>query len=132
MQVVLYDYSVHWADGPLTEKIGSSLFLRRSARGCKILVHLVKSGGILSITSECLSVLLKLENMPLKKNATKTSKVRCLLKANSVVQECSKDELSKVELAVSQLEAKRNKKNATEAEEPEEEYGDEASCNFLE
>ena len=85
----------------------------------------------MSITSECLSVLLKLENMPLKKNATKTSKIRCLLKATSVVQECSKDELSKVELAVSQLEAKRNKKNATEAEEPEEENGDEASCNFL-
>ena len=124
---MLFTYSIHWAEGTLTEKIGSCLWIRRSVQGCTILVQLVNTGAIVNSSSEVLSILLKQQNMAMRKNATKTAKIRQLLKASSVVEQCSKDQISKLEGLLSELEAKRNKKNGAEHEDMDEDCGEDAA-----
>ena len=129
LQVTLFEYSIHWAQGDLTEKIGSCIFFRRSKEGSSILVHMVKTGSIMMAQSDVLSVLLKMNNVAMRKNATRAAKIRQLLKVPSIQNSFGKSDLEALETKIKEMETRRNNKNAAtkEGDEPEEENEEEAS-----
>ena len=82
-------------------------------------MSLVKTHRILSVTSYSLSMLLLFYGLNIRRNATKASKIRALLKTSVVTDSCRQNCLDALEAKLVQSEEKRNRKNAPAAGEDE-------------
>ena len=123
----MFDFTIHWMKGAITHKMGTCCLLRRSFNGSSILVWLILSAKILGVTADALTQFLHYYSVNLRKNTTKATKIRALLKLPQVISECSREKLDAIEALLVAAEEKRCKKNATE--EPEEEHDkEEAAC----
>ena len=128
-EVTIFDYTLHWLQGNLTAKMGSSCIIRRAHAGCSLLVALFRSSKIVAVSSEALSQLMQMNGVQMRKNATKASKIRALMRLEAVAANCKRELLDKVEAFLAAAEdgrAKRKKKDPGDNGE-EDEDADEAS-----
>ena len=119
MQV--HDFTIHWTKGAITRKMGTCCILRRSFEGCSILVWLVKSTKILNVSGEALEKFLKYNNLNVRKNSTKSAKIRALMKLPQIVQECQQSTLDRLEALLVAAEERRSKKNTTSQKDEDQE-----------
>ena len=92
-------------------KTQTSCIIRRSFAGCSLLVSLFRTSKILVISSDALSALSQLMQMngiAMRKNATKASEVRALMRLPAVTEHCKKELLDKVEALLVAAEESRN------------------------
>ncbi|CAE7566035.1 unnamed protein product [Symbiodinium sp. CCMP2592] len=118
-EVQCFDFSVHCCDVKLATKLGTSLILRRALKAMPLLVSLIASRGILKITSDCLSRMINCYGQRLRKNASKSEKIRTLMRLPIVREALSEENLAKLEQILSDLDAKRRQK-CSDAEQDEE------------
>lgn len=86
----------------------------------------MRSRDIFKLTSDCLSKVLSAYNMHVRKNATKTSKIREIAKLGIVEQHVATHYLEKVLKMCEELDERRRKKaSATHADDMEPEDEDE-------
>jgi len=111
-QAEVFEYTLHWATGPLAMKLGFACFLRRSMIGVSVVVFLVKTFAILQLTSDNLSCLLQRHGVPTRKNSTKSFKIRQLMKLEQVAAACTAEQLEALDKKLTELDAKRKKDKA--------------------
>ena len=126
LKVQCFDFSVHCCDVKLATKLGTSLILRRAKEARPLLVSLIASRGILKITSDCLSRMISCYGQRLRKNASKSEKIRTLIRLPMVREALSEENLAKLEQLLSDLDAKRRKKCSEAEQDEEDEEGPEA------
>ena len=112
-KVKIFDYTVHWARGSMTRKLGSCCLLRRSCSGMDLLLALMRSHRIMNVSSHALSMFLSAYGLNVCKNATKATKIRSLLTLESVKQFCKQEELDCLEAKLLASEERRNKKSSS-------------------
>ena len=108
----------------MAEKTGSGLFVRRSVKNWSILAWHAKQTTLCKLTSDILSYLLTEHNLTVRKNSSKSVKIRALLLCDDVKTNCTEQEIQSMENAVAKMEEARNKKSQREAEEADEEDED--------
>lgn len=124
LQVQTFEYSVHLGQ--------EGFLLRRSPDSLPLLAGLIISGGILQLTSEALSRILDESQCKLRKNATKTQKVRAICSLDLVLQHVKKACISKVLALCDKLDEKRlQKTGAQDTEQDEEDEEDEEAATRL-
>ena len=84
----------------------------------------------MSVTAEALSQFLRYYNVNLRKNSTKATKIRALMKLPQVISEVSQQSLDALEALLVAAEEKRCKKNTTN-EEPDDEPDKDEALFFL-
>ena len=89
--------------------MGSCLFLRRSKNGHSLLVALLRSLQISKISSDCLSQLLRVHNVNMRKTATKLCKIRALCNIETVMKDLTTEEVTAVEAMLKEMESKKKK-----------------------
>ena len=89
--------------------------LRRSFGGQTLLLSLMQSLRILSITSDALSKLLHMHGMAMRKNATKTCKIKALLKLEQVQQQLPSEIRERIEKLLAEADEKRQQKKSLTA-----------------
>ncbi|CAE7244854.1 unnamed protein product, partial [Symbiodinium sp. CCMP2592] len=118
-KVRVFNYSVHLSpDGYL---------LRRCQNDLPLVAALMKSGGILSLTSDALSRVLDEAGSSLRKSATKTQKIRAVCSLAVVKQHVKQSRIDEILEHCQQLDDKRLQKidaAAADAEDDEEEQPD--------
>ncbi|CAE7691295.1 unnamed protein product, partial [Symbiodinium necroappetens] len=119
-QVRVFDYTLHFCKGALAAKLDTSCLARRSVEGNSLLVALFQKLGIVKVTVESLSELLAAYKVPLRKNASKSAKVRALMQVPEVKKACSPETLQRVENMLQEMDQRRNKKSMAEAEKEQE------------
>eukprot|EP00439_Symbiodinium_sp_Y106_P024012 s1198_g2.t3 len=120
-KVQTFEYSVHLGQ--------EGFLLRRSPDSLPLLAGLIISGGILQLTSEALSRILDESQCKLRKNATKTQKVRAICSLDLVLQHVKKACISKVLALCDKLDEKRlQKTGAQDTEQDEEDEEDEEAA----
>jgi len=112
-QAEVFDYTLHWATGPLVTKVGFACFLRRSMKGVSVLVFLIKTAAIVKLTSDNLSCLLQRYGVATRKNCTKSFKIRQLMKLQEVTEACTAQQLEALEKMLTEMDAKRRKDRTT-------------------
>ena len=126
-KVQVFDYTLHVCDGKTAELMSTRLLLRRSPTSCSILAALIKNHGILKISVEGLQKMLDFYKCHLRKNTTKSTKIRELMRLPEVQNCTTEQHRNKIEKLLTEMDAKRNKKhNAGCAEAANEEDADEA------
>ncbi|CAE7836054.1 hemA [Symbiodinium sp. CCMP2592] len=126
-KVRVFNYSVHLSpDGYL---------LRRCQNDLPLVAALMKSGGILSLTSDALSRVLDEAGSSLRKSATKTQKIRAVCSLAVVKQHVKQSRIDEILEHCQQLDDKRLQKidaAAADAEDDEEEQPDDEAQDPLE
>ncbi|CAE7358907.1 hemA, partial [Symbiodinium sp. CCMP2592] len=137
----VFDYTLHWATGPLVMKVGLACFLRRSMQGVSVLVFLMKTAAILKLTSDNLSCLLQRYDVVTRKNCTKSFKIRQLMKVQEVTAACTAEQLESLDQKLNELDAKRRKDKSAQKDDgsdqevPDENFGemmDDPAAEFAE
>ena len=105
----MYDYTCHSTTASLADKMGCSLFLRRSKEGHSCLIALLRSLDIFNISSDCLTHLLKAHHVNMRKTATKLCKIRALAKVDSVMKDLTPEQATALETKLVELESKKKK-----------------------
>ena len=116
----VFDYTLHFCKGALAAKLDTSCLARRSVEGNSLLVALFQKLGIVKVTVESLSELLAAYKVPLRKNASKSAKVRALMQVPEVQKACSPETLQRVEKMLQEMDQRRNKKSMADAEKEQE------------
>ena len=124
MQV--YEYTLHFCDSSTAEKVGTRLLLRRSFRSWPLLPALIKSAGIVKVSVDSLQKMLEIYRCQLRKSTSKSAKIRALLKLPDVVSCTTDQEREKVDKLLTDMDARRNKRQNNTAEAPQEDDGEEA------
>ena len=129
----VHDYTLHWVDEGLSQKLCGHLLLRRAPKGWSLLVKLVKTTQIVKATSEALSQFLKHYKMSTRKNASKTCKIRNLMQLEEVTELCSEEELSRLNQVLDAMDEKQKKKskNNDDSDEGEDECGEAWKNTFV-
>ena len=109
-----FEYTVHCCSGLLAGKIGSNLLLRRAVRPTPLVVSLVLTHAILKITSDGLSKILSAYGGRLRKNASKTQKIRSISELSVVKDAVPKEKLDELLKLCDELDEARRKKSARE------------------
>ena len=133
---MIFEYTVHWLKGPLTTKMRTSCIIRRSYTGCSLLVSLFRSSKIVGVSSEALSHLMQMNGIAMRKNATKASKIRALMRLQSVTEHCKQELLDKVEALLvlaeeSRAKKKKGSKDGGENADDDEEQDEARQTNLL-
>eukprot|EP00439_Symbiodinium_sp_Y106_P052841 s684_g7.t1 len=128
VQVQCYDWSLHVVDARMASKLGSAVLFRRCEAAKPLLVWLMSSHGIVKVLSEALSRILSSYGVRLRQNASKSQKIRALMKLPVVQEGCSAASLDALDKLLTAMDDKRRKK-ASKMEEDEEE--DEPEASFL-
>ncbi|CAE7946240.1 unnamed protein product [Symbiodinium sp. KB8] len=106
-------------------QLGSSVLFRRCEAAKPLLVWLMSSHGIVKVLSEALSRILSSYGARLRQNASKSQKIRTLMKLPVVQEGCSSESLAALDKLLTAMDDKRRKK-AKQNEEDEEEEEPEA------
>ena len=102
----MFQYTVHFVQGPLAEKNGGCILIRRSLAGEDVVLYMIRTGEITSVTSENLSKLLQLEGAAARKTISKAAKIRHLMKLTRVKDNLSSDILAGLETKLQEMEKK--------------------------
>ena len=107
----------------------SCCILRRAYEGDSLLLTLMKTSLILLASSDSLTQLLRMHGLQLRKNSTKSAKIRALMKLESITKHCNEQILAKIEAALQANDEKRrkNQKGTTTEAADEDEEIDEAT-----
>ena len=81
----------------------------------------MKRATLVKLTAELLSHLLHQQKISIRKNSSKTVKIKALLCCDDVKENCTEFEIQRMEEAVQKMEEQRNKKSQQQAEDAEEE-----------
>ena len=130
VQVQCYDWSLHVCEPRIADKLGSSVLFRRCEAAKPLLVWLMSSHGIVKVLSEALSRILSSYGARLRQNASKSQKIRTLMKLPVVQEGCSSESLAALDKLLTAMDDKRRKK-AKQNEEDEEEEEPEARFSSL-
>ncbi|CAE7876260.1 unnamed protein product, partial [Symbiodinium sp. KB8] len=126
-QVACYSYTVHCCSNALASKFGSSIIFRRAAQPKPLVVQLILSRDICSATSENLSKILNIYGSRLRKNASKTAKIKAILKLDAVKNYISEQDAKDIEKKCDEMDVKRRARSANaEQDEDEDEEQPEA------
>ena len=115
MQV--FPYSLHVSDAATAERCGARLLLRRSVQGLPMLAAIVKSADVVKASADALQRLLTHYQVALKKNSTKSAKIKELLKLEIVLKYTTTEERQTVLDILTAMDNKRNKRQATACQE---------------
>ena len=115
-EVEFYSYSLHWHDGPLSRKMESNLYIRRSLKGHGLLEDLILSKLIVKTTNENLNRLLQEYKLQFRKNSSKTQKVRQLFSVEHIKSNVCQQLLDEIMATLEALDEKRRKKQDEEEE----------------
>ena len=122
-----YSYTVHCCSNALASKFGSSIIFRRAAQPKPLVVQLILSRDICSATSENLSKILNIYGSRLRKNASKTAKIKAILKLDAVKNYISEQDAKDIEKKCDEMDVKRRARSANaEQDEDEDEEQPEA------
>ena len=123
VQVQTFEYSVHLGQ--------EGYLLRRSLDPVPLLAGLIISTGILQLTSDALSRILDESQCKLRKNATKTQKIRAICSLDIVMQHVKKACISKVLALCDKLDEKRVQKTAAQDTEEDDEEDEDVATRLL-
>ena len=112
-KVGCFQYTVHTCSGQLAQKLGCNVLFRRAVNAEPVVVSLVRSHEITKISSDNLSMILNMYNSKLRKNATKTQKIRTLLSLAVITDSVSKETIDGLVALLDKLDEQRKKKNAS-------------------
>ena len=122
----MYGYSIHWVQGKIIEKLGTSLLLRRAVSGEPMIVAMMRSHEILKINTDTLSKCCSCYGINCRKLMSKNNKIRALMKLPMVSNAINEDALAALEARLKEIEEKRKKKST---EEPKNNEEDEDCCS---
>ena len=80
-----------------------------------VLATLVKTGSIVKATAEALHRLLLHYDVSIRKNTTKTAKVKELMKLAVVIDHTTSHERQRIEETLAEMDSKRNKRQSAQA-----------------
>ena len=113
-QAVVYNFTMHWANGRLADKLGSCLLLRRSSEGQSVLLSLLSTHKILQLSASSLTEFLKHNGTSLKALSTKTAKIRALMRLPFMSERLSDHCKEALEKKLQEMDKKQKAKPATE------------------
>ncbi|CAE7273237.1 unnamed protein product [Symbiodinium sp. CCMP2592] len=122
--VEVFSYTIHFVGPRLCDKLGCAAVLRRSASGQTLLVWMIRSKDIVKLTSETLSQWAAEYALQLRRNSTKSAKIRALCQLPAVAAACTPAELKALDDLLNEIDEKRRKR--TKAGEAEHQEDDEA------
>ena len=122
----VFDYTLHVCDGRTAELVGTRLLFRRSFTSCPILAALIKNKGIVKISVEGLQKMLDFYKCHLRKNTTKSTKIRELMRLGQVQSFTTAEQREKIEKMLAEMDARRNKRQNASSDPANEEDPDEA------
>ena len=110
---MVYDYTIHFTNGSLADKMGCCMFFRRSFKGFSLLTALLRNLDIARVPSDCLTQLLKVHSINMRKTATKVCKIRSLCQVETVLKDLSAEEVKGLEELLKNMESKKKKATRT-------------------
>ena len=110
----MFTYTEHFLEGKLTAKIGTHCIIRRSQDGEDIMLFLIKHGDVLKLTSDTLTKLLHAHGESVRKNMSKTNKIRLMLKMDHVKNNVSSERIQAIEQHLDETEKRNKKRKSTE------------------
>ncbi|CAE6921500.1 unnamed protein product [Symbiodinium sp. CCMP2456] len=119
-QVQCYDWTLHVCEPRIADKLGSAVLFRRCEAAKPLLVWLMSSHGIVKVLSEALSRILSSYGARLRQNASKSQKIRTLMKLPVVQEGCSSESLDALDKLLTAMDDKRRKKTKQTEEDEEE------------
>ena len=121
---MVHKFTLHWSSGKLAEKLGlgSSLILRRSQEEQSILLHLMATHRILAVS---LTEFLKHNGLVLRALATKSAKIRALLRIPFIADRLAAPCKEALEKKLQKMDSTRQSKAEDDPQNPEEKDDDE-------
>ncbi|CAE7442053.1 unnamed protein product [Symbiodinium microadriaticum] len=124
-EVEVFSYTIHFVGPRLCDKLGCAAVLRRCEAGQKLLVWMIRSKDIVKVTSESLSQWAAQYGLQIRRNSTKSAKIRALCQLPDVTAACTPAELKALDDLLNEIDEKRRKRTkASEAENQEEDEAD--------
>lgn len=121
-----FAYTVHRVSNSFASKLGSCIVFRRSAEPTPLIVHLVLSRAICTVSSENLSKMLQIYGSRLRKTASKSLKIKTILKLDEVKNLVSERDVQDIEKMCEEMDAKRRGRSAAAEDEDEDDEQHEA------
>ena len=125
-EVGCFAYTVHCVSSGIASKLGSCIVFRRSAEPMPLAVHLVLNRAICSVSSENLSKMLLIYGSRLRKTASKSLKIKTILKLDEVKNLISESDVQDIEKMCEEMDAKRRSRSAAAEDEDEDDEQAEA------
>ncbi|CAE7186234.1 unnamed protein product, partial [Symbiodinium necroappetens] len=130
--VEVFSYTIHFVGPRLCDKLGCAAVLRRCEAGQKLLVWMIRSKDIVKVTSESLSQWAAQYSLQIRRNSTKSAKIRALCQLPDVTAACTPAELKALDDLLNEIDEKRRKRTkASEAENQEEDEEDDADAEGM-
>ena len=126
-QVQIFDFTMHWVQGRLTSKLAASLLFRRGLHGHTLLAALIRDHRILKVTADGLSKLLDAYAVRMRRNSSKSAKIRGLMATDEIREFCTDEELAALDKALDEHDKKRRKMKVPDNVDGEEEDAQEAT-----
>ncbi|CAE7840654.1 unnamed protein product [Symbiodinium sp. CCMP2592] len=108
--VDVFTYTIHFLSPRLCDKVGCAAVLRRSSSGQTLLVWMVRSKDIVKLTSETLTQWAAEYGLELRRNSTKSAKIRALCQLPAVIAACTPAELKALDDLLNEIDEKRRKR----------------------
>ncbi|CAE7822915.1 unnamed protein product [Symbiodinium sp. CCMP2456] len=125
LSVRCFKYSLHVAVGSWTEELDCNVLLRRAMQSVPLIVRLVETGEVIKLTAECLSQALEAYGANVRKNTTKTQKIRAICKLGIVQQHVSQACVETVLQTCQDLDEKRRKRTGSKSQQEDDGNSDE-------
>ena len=106
----MYKYTLHVCDGRVAESAGTRLLIRLGNNALSILAALINSTELVRMTADSLQRMNEEYNCNIRKNSTKSAKIRELLKVKEVLEQTTAEERDRVERILQEMDEKRTKK----------------------
>ncbi|CAE7513660.1 unnamed protein product, partial [Symbiodinium natans] len=132
LMVEVFDYTLHSACSRLTAKLDNTLLFRRSMSGHTLLTSLMRDKTILKVNSDVLTKLLDNCGVRIRRNSTKSAKIRGLMRLPEVTAFCRPEELEDLEKALEEHDKRRRKKRGGDNDDGDEDEEGEADAMNME